>query len=31
VTNAPVLINGQNTVVIEPTATQKFFRLQRAQ
>jgi len=31
VTNGPVLLNGQNTVILDPTATQKFFRLQRAQ
>jgi hypothetical protein len=31
VTNAPVLVNGQNTVILKPTAAQKFYRLQRAQ
>ena len=31
VTNAPVLANGKNTVVLEPTGAQKFFRLQRVQ
>ena len=31
VTNAMVLVNGQNTVVLEPAGTQKFFRLQRVQ
>lgn len=29
VTNSPVLVNGQNTVILDTTATQKFFRLQR--
>jgi hypothetical protein len=29
VTNAPALVNGQNTVVLEPAGAQKFFRLQR--
>jgi hypothetical protein len=31
VTNAPVLANGKNTVVLEPTGAQKFFRLHRLQ
>jgi hypothetical protein len=31
VTNTPVLVNGQNTVILKPTAAQKFYRLQRAQ
>ena len=31
VTNAPVLVNGQNTVIVEPTAAQKFYRLQQVQ
>ena len=31
VTNAPALVNGQNTVVLEPVGAQKFFRLQRVQ
>jgi hypothetical protein len=31
VTNATVLVNGQNTVVLTPAGTQKFFRLQRVQ
>jgi hypothetical protein len=31
VTNAPALVNGQNTVILNPTAAQKFYRLQRAQ
>ena len=31
VTNVPVLVNGQNTVVADPTAAQKFYRLQRFQ
>ncbi len=31
VTNAPALVNGQNTVVLEPAAAQKFFRLHRVQ
>ncbi len=31
VTNATVLVNGQNTVVLNPAGTQKFFRLQRVQ
>jgi hypothetical protein len=30
VTNAPVLVNGQNTVILDPTAAQKFYQLQRA-
>jgi len=29
VTNAPVLVNGQNTVILDPTAPQRFYRLQR--
>lgn len=31
VTNAPVLVNGRSTVILEPTAPQKFFRLERVQ
>ncbi len=31
VTNATVLVNGQNTVVLNPAGVQKFFRLQRVQ
>jgi hypothetical protein len=31
VTNAPALINGQNTVIIDPAAGQKYYRLQQAQ
>jgi hypothetical protein len=31
VTNAPAILNGQNTVVLNPAAAQKFFRLQRVQ
>ena len=31
VTNTPALMNGQNTVVLTPGGTQKFFRLQRVQ
>ena len=31
VTNAPMLVNGQCTVIPEPTAAQKFYRLQRVQ
>jgi hypothetical protein len=31
VTNAPVLVNGQNTVILNPTAAQKFYRLQQVQ
>jgi hypothetical protein len=31
VTNAPVLLNGQNTVILNPTAAQKFYRLQQVQ
>jgi hypothetical protein len=31
VTNAPVLVNGQNTVILDPTAAHKFYRLQRVQ
>jgi len=31
VTNATVLVNGQNTVVLKPAGMQKFFRLQRVQ
>jgi len=31
ITNAPAVVNGQNTVVLEATGTQKFFRLQRVQ
>ena len=31
VTNVPALVNGQNTVILQPTAAQKFFRLQQVQ
>jgi hypothetical protein len=31
VTNVPAPVNGQNTVIVEPTAARKFYRLQRAQ
>ena len=31
VTNLPVLVNGQNTVILDPTATQRFYRLQGVQ
>jgi hypothetical protein len=31
VTNPPILINGQNSVVLDPTAAHKFYRLQRVQ
>ena len=31
VTNSPVLVNGQNTVILEPAAGQRYYRLQRAQ
>ena len=31
VTNVPVLVNGQNTVIIEPAQAQNFYRLQRIQ
>ena len=31
VTNAPALMNGQNTVVLTPSGAQKFFRLHRVQ
>jgi hypothetical protein len=31
VTNAPVLVNGQNTVIVDPAAAQRFYRLQRVQ
>jgi hypothetical protein len=31
VTNAPMLLNGQNTVILNPTAAQKFYRLQQVQ
>ena len=31
VTNAPMLVNGQNTVILDPAAVQKFYRLQRVQ
>jgi hypothetical protein len=31
VTNVPVLVNGQNTVILDPTAAQKLYQLQRAQ
>ena len=31
ITNAPMLLNGQNTVILDPTAPQRFYRLQRVQ
>jgi hypothetical protein len=31
VTNTPALVNGQNAVILKPTAAQKFYRLQRDQ
>ncbi|HTY86510.1 MAG TPA: hypothetical protein VMB80_03520 [Candidatus Acidoferrum sp.] len=31
VTNAPALVNGQNTIVLTPGGAQKFFRLHRVQ
>jgi hypothetical protein len=31
VTNTPVLVNGQNAVILEPAAAQKSYRLQRVQ
>jgi hypothetical protein len=31
VTNTPALVNGQNTVIVEPTGAQKFYRLQQVQ
>ena len=31
VTNSPVLVNGQNTVILAPAAARKFYRLQRVQ
>jgi len=31
VTNAPVVVDGQNTVIIDSAAVQKFYRLQRVQ
>jgi hypothetical protein len=31
VTNTPALMDGQNTVVLTPSSTQRFFRLQRVQ
>ena len=31
VTNLPVLINGQNTIIVEPTAAREFYRLKRIQ
>ncbi len=31
VTNAPELVNGQNTVIVQSTGAQKFYRLQRMQ
>ena len=31
VTNMSVLVNGQNTVLLKPSAARKFYRLQRAQ
>ena len=30
-TNAPVLITGQNTVILDATSAQEFYRLQRVQ
>jgi hypothetical protein len=30
-TNTPAIVNGQGTIILQPTATQKFFRLQRVQ
>ena len=30
-TNTPSVVNGQNAIVLQPTAAQKFFRLQRVQ
>jgi hypothetical protein len=29
VTNVPALLNGQNTVIVEPTAAERYYRLQR--
>jgi hypothetical protein len=31
VTNTPVLVNGQNTVILGPTTAQMFYRLHRVQ
>jgi len=31
VTNTPLLVNGQTTVILDPAAAQKFYRLQRVQ
>ena len=31
ITNAPMLVNGQNTVILDATAPQRFYRLQRVQ
>ncbi|MFZ0827595.1 MAG: hypothetical protein WAO02_09260 [Verrucomicrobiia bacterium] len=31
VTNAPVVLNGQNTVIVQSTGAQKFYRLQQVQ
>ena len=31
VTNSPILVNGQNTVILDSAAAQKFYRLQRVQ
>jgi hypothetical protein len=31
VTNSPALVNGRNTVILEPNGAQKFFRLERVQ
>lgn len=28
-TNSPTIVNGQNTIILKPSGTQKFFRLQR--
>jgi hypothetical protein len=31
VTNVPALVNGRNTVIVQPTGAQKFYRLQQMQ
>jgi hypothetical protein len=31
VTNVPVIVNGQSTVILDPTTMQKFYRLQQVQ
>jgi len=31
ITNTPAVVNGQNTIVLNPSGTQKFFRLQQVQ